>query len=777
MNAPRRRLCLRLSAWSLAGILAALPAAHAGEAPAAPKQPSLLERAAQTAKKITDPIRELADPSMSTNRILTVHPDGSFQITQIDRAENTKYKKVEYASAYDSADPHYAYNTVIDTGDGHYIRGDGSPATADDHEAYERRRNCAVPSATVVAASWDDTRQGGWYGYDKETQAPTEYRHYGNLAGVHCGSVTRATAMGYQTTLKGEVGSFVAENSLGEKIRVNGARLNASARLIAFEADVKGTATVGPAEIAVHGNTFTGATSEAEMITGVTPEGGVVQVSGKAFVGLKETFDVSATLRGPFGIKLGTRASLEGSLGAGVEGSALLSASWDGHFKVGGKFAAAVGIGSGGSAGVDVDLSNVVTGVDMDDVTLRENTAAIVSSTMKRIEKGEIVLKPGLSMSTFAQDLLRMSDRLTPDDPNNQKAMNELLAKSFQDASLVVKLTGPPAAVTVGTAMQFKATPSGGTPPYSYLWTTSEAKSIREEASAAAYSTMSQRGLTTPGDYWMAVEVMDSSKPKKLKATAKFPVKIVGRFGVELSHQVSPQGGGYRVTVDASIAGGVPPYTVTWGWGGTRYKPTRIKEAHATFNQTVDAKALTSGKTLEALAIVLDSSSPQPQLVQARRAIAIELPPFRATASAPAKAKPESKVTLSVSWTGGEPPYSIAVRASTSGTQTLTKPSAAGFTLGYTMPKKPGTESFAVTVTDKSGRKATAGCAVVVAAEEKAAGYECPKCGCPTGHAQGSPYKSCDDWKNFTDFFAGSLGNKGGSMTVIGDGQPAPKDR
>jgi PKD repeat protein len=128
-----------------------------------------------------------------------------------------------------------------------------------------------------------------------------------------------------------------------------------------------------------------------------------------------------------------------------------------------------------------------------------------------------------------------------------------------------------PTSADVGLAVQFRSTPSGGTPPYTVHW------SFGDGMNASSWSPV--HTYAAAGRYPISLTVTDSAAG----STTRFGNLTVNSFPV-LRANVSNLSStlGASLSALAVVTGGTPPYSFTWAFGdGDRSSAARAAHAYA----------------------------------------------------------------------------------------------------------------------------------------------------------------------------------------------------
>src|SRR5207244_1293783 len=129
--------------------------------------------------------------------------------------------------------------------------------------------------------------------------------------------------------------------------------------------------------------------------------------------------------------------------------------------------------------------------------------------------------------------------------------------------TLAVVFTTAPTTGTVGTAISFTASASGGTTPYSFSWSFGDGTA--KVAGGATNPKTQSHTYATKGTFTVKVNVTDSNA-KLLTASA--PISITGTPLV-LTFTTAPTTGtvGTAVSFTATASGDTSPYTFSWNFG------------------------------------------------------------------------------------------------------------------------------------------------------------------------------------------------------------------
>lgn len=122
---------------------------------------------------------------------------------------------------------------------------------------------------------------------------------------------------------------------------------------------------------------------------------------------------------------------------------------------------------------------------------------------------------------------------------------------------LAVSTAASPSSTTVGTAIQFTATASGGQPTYSYSWRFGDGSTGTGASTSHAYAIA--------GAFTATAFVNDSGGHF---ATSSVPVTVQPVSpAVSVSASPNPAYIGQQVNFTSQVSGGSPPYTYAWAFG------------------------------------------------------------------------------------------------------------------------------------------------------------------------------------------------------------------
>src|SRR5713101_2011491 len=126
--------------------------------------------------------------------------------------------------------------------------------------------------------------------------------------------------------------------------------------------------------------------------------------------------------------------------------------------------------------------------------------------------------------------------------------------------SLTASFNFSPSSPSVGQAVTFTATVSGGTTPYSFSWTFGDGSTGTGSTVTHAY--------TSAGTFTVALTVKDSGSPQ-MTASRQQSITVTNPATLTTSFSYSPSSPivGQQVTFNASASGGTSPYSFSWNFG------------------------------------------------------------------------------------------------------------------------------------------------------------------------------------------------------------------
>ena len=132
------------------------------------------------------------------------------------------------------------------------------------------------------------------------------------------------------------------------------------------------------------------------------------EAGAEVFVGGKADVAAEAQLK-VWGVKLIGKGQAEVSFGGGATAKLDAELSWT-KIRMGGKLAATLGLGAGGSTSVEIDATQLITGVDMDKVNLQSAAADGLLKVLKDIRDGRLKLPDKKKFSDIRKQLQEKSE-------------------------------------------------------------------------------------------------------------------------------------------------------------------------------------------------------------------------------------------------------------------------------------------------------------------------------------------------------------------------------
>ena len=222
----------------------------------------------------------------------------------------------------------------------------------------------------------------------------------------------------------------------------------------------------------------------------------------------------------------------------------------------------------------------------------------------------------------------------------NAKTATAIASILVNPLTLAVTISGPTTG-TVGSAVTFTATGSGGTTPYTFAWTSTP--SSPASATGASFSTT----YSTIGTFIVSVTITDANANTSIASqnVTIVALPISANFTVSTSPTI-----GVQVTFVAFASGGTGGYTYGWNFGDN---------TNATGNPA--SHAYTTVGSLTVTLIVTDSSMTQTTITQ----IITVSPPAPAPLStsftmSSTSAQAGQPVTFSATSSGGTSPYTYS---------------------------------------------------------------------------------------------------------------------
>lgn len=247
--------------------------------------------------------------------------------------------------------------------------------------------------------------------------------------------------------------------------------------------------------------------------------------------------------------------------------------------------------------------------------------------------------------------------------------------------NLSVALSATPTALDVGGRVSFQANPTGGTPPFSYLWSYGDGGSTSTGASTS-------HAYTTAGTFSASVEATDSLGNQ---ATVNVTI-VVSSDPAATIHAPSASDSfapGTAVDFNATASGGRPPYTFNWSFddGGfsSQESPVHAYRAAGSYGVVLTVEDANGGSAQAQVNV---------QVVSSVAAFTIE------ASAQPSTASVGSTLQFTSTASGGLAPYTVSW---TFGDGTM----GAGTTVEHTY-QKAGTFEVEATGTDGAGAVATA---------------------------------------------------------------------
>jgi len=251
-----------------------------------------------------------------------------------------------------------------------------------------------------------------------------------------------------------------------------------------------------------------------------------------------------------------------------------------------------------------------------------------------------------------------------------------------------VSIAGPTTG-TVGTAVTFTATGSGGTTAYTFAWTATGGTPA--SGTGASFSTTySVKGAKT-----VSVTITDANTAT---STASATISIsTTLLGVTVTGPTTGTAG-TAVTFTATATGGTSPFTFAW----TATGGTPASGSGASFSTTYSVKGT------KTVSVTVTDANTATATASATITIA-PASPLAVTVSGPTAAMVGTMVTFTATGSGGTTPYTFAWTAN-GGT-----PSSGTGTSFSTTYNVKGTYSVMVTVTDGNANTATMSASITIA--------------------------------------------------------------
>lgn len=258
---------------------------------------------------------------------------------------------------------------------------------------------------------------------------------------------------------------------------------------------------------------------------------------------------------------------------------------------------------------------------------------------------------------------------------------------------------------------QFKATPAGDVPPYTYAWTrTAGSKSSLSDASIAnpQVSAVLVAGDSFSETYKVtAIDMKGTALSGSMSVTFKAPATLTATLAATKSLTAAASTGVATGTLSATVAGGIAPYTYLWErTGGSRSTLSSEQVASPVFSITL---ALGENVTETWRVTVTDAVG---HTASASTAITSNYPPaamgLTFTPANPRNDAPDAglvSVTVTGNPTGGIPPYTYAWTRYSGSSTTVANPSAASAVVSATLAAGGSvSETWKLMVTDTRGQ-------------------------------------------------------------------------
>jgi uncharacterized repeat protein (TIGR01451 family) len=140
---------------------------------------------------------------------------------------------------------------------------------------------------------------------------------------------------------------------------------------------------------------------------------------------------------------------------------------------------------------------------------------------------------------------------------NNDEASTFVVVIPFDLA--ITGISAVPSAIDPGEPSQLTITVNGGTEPYSYLWTAAPQSGDPADGGLAAGDEQNPEVMpVSPTEYTVVVTDADGN-------TATAPVRVAVGFTVWADAAPTQISAGNPTQLSATVIGGTPPYTYTWG--------------------------------------------------------------------------------------------------------------------------------------------------------------------------------------------------------------------
>lgn len=150
------------------------------------------------------------------------------------------------------------------------------------------------------------------------------------------------------------------------------------------------------------------------------------------FIGMQAEGEISGTLDLKDHIGVSVKGTLKGqvSAGAGLKANYNTELSWT-KVKMSGQLAATLGLGAGGQGTVEVDVSVLTTGVDLEKVGQQEEENAIMANIIKTVKNGRMKLPEGKTWRDILPELHKKTEWLAKHP--------EVLGKDMKDFEEIIK--------------------------------------------------------------------------------------------------------------------------------------------------------------------------------------------------------------------------------------------------------------------------------------------------------------------------------------------------
>ncbi len=270
---------------------------------------------------------------------------------------------------------------------------------------------------------------------------------------------------------------------------------------------------------------------------------------------------------------------------------------------------------------------------------------------------------------------------------------NGFLPVTVTGGAFTVSISGP-ATGTVGTAVSFTATTSGGTAPFSFSWNFGDGTGNV----ATGTTNTASHTYTVKGTYTVKVNATDSTG--KIASTSTSITIAPLTLAVTVS---GPTSGtvGTLVTFTASPSGGTSPYTFSWNFGDGTGNVATGTTASASHTYTVKGT----------YPVKVNATDANGKLASASTSITIAPLPLTVTVSGPTSGTVGTAVTFTASPSGGTAPYTFSWNF---GDGTGNVATGTTNTASHTYTVK-GTYTVKVNATDANGKLASASASITIA--------------------------------------------------------------